>query len=216
MNIFFLLGLFSYFNYSYLQIRSTCIKRYILCIDFNQSFDVRPFPNTACKKRHNKNVKVSTVKHNILWIIVTWKSYKTNWSLAVICRWDTLSVLKCKLQNIHRITVTEHLFCYATKVLWQCGPALMLLQTLCSISYPLVNSNWSYSPESPNLGQVRRFLVPCDLEIWRMTLQNNRAPLLCYFKLCASFRTHWWIQTWVTVRKPSIRVKINDFFSRVT
>ena len=92
----------------------------------------------------------------------------------------------------------------------------MLLQTLCSISYPLVNSNWSYSPELPNLGQVRRFLVPCDLEIWRMTLQNNRTPPLCYFKLCASFRTHWWIQTWVIVTKPSIRVKINDFFSRVT
>ena len=34
-----------------------------------------------------------------------------------------------------------------------------------------------------------------------MTLQNNRAPLLCYFKLCASFCSHWWIQTGVTVRK---------------
>ena len=48
---------------------------------------------------------------------------------------------------------------------------------------------------------------PCELEIWRMTLQNNKAPLLCYFKLCASFRTHWWIQTWVTVRKRPIWVK---------
>ena len=51
---------------------------------------------------------------------------------------------------------------------------------------------------------------------FRMTLQNNRAPLLCYFKLCASFRTHWWIQTWVRVRKCSIQVKIDDFSSRVT
>ena len=34
-----------------------------------------------------------------------------------------------------------------------------------------------------------------DLEIWRMTLKNNRAPLLCFFKLCAAFCTHWWIQT---------------------
>ena len=42
-----------------------------------------------------------------------------------------------------------------------------------------------------------RFLEPCDLEIWRMTLQNNRAPLLCYFKLCASFCSHWWTQTGV-------------------
>ena len=92
----------------------------------------------------------------------------------------------------------------------------MQLQALCSISYPLVNSNWSYSPETPNLGQIRRFLEPCDLEIWWMTLKNNRAPLLCYFKLCAAFRTHWWIQTGVTVRKRPIWVKFDDFQSRVT
>ena len=49
-----------------------------------------------------------------------------------------------------------------------------------------------------------------------MTLKNNRAPLLCYFKLYASFRSHWWTQTWVTVRKRPIRVKIDDFFRRVT
>ena len=55
-------------------------------------------------------------------------------------------------------------------------------------------------------------------EIWRTTLKNNRSPLLCYFKLCASFHTHWWIQIWVTVRKVlkrSIRVKIDDFLSCV-
>ena len=49
----------------------------------------------------------------------------------------------------------------------------MLLQALCSILYPLVNSNWSYSPETPNLGQIWQFLEPCDLEIWRMTLKNK-------------------------------------------
>ena len=118
-----------------------------------------------------------------------------------------------------------------------------------------MNSNWSYSLETPNLGQIRRFLEPCDLEIWRMTLnkanrrdliaatrlvflfkldwnhrffspcdleiwwmtqKNNRAPLLCYFKLFASFRSHWWIQTGVTVQKRLIWVKIEDYFSRVT
>ena len=50
-----------------------------------------------------------------------------------------------------------------------------------------------------------RFLEPCDLEIWRMTFKNNRAPLLWYFELCASFRSHWWIQTGVTVRGVTIR-----------
>ena len=49
-----------------------------------------------------------------------------------------------------------------------------------------------------------------------MTFKNNRAPLLCYFKLCAAFRSHWWIKTGVIVRKRLIWVKIDDFFSRVT
>ena len=64
-----------------------------------------------------------------------------------------------------------------------------------------MNSNLSYSPETPNLGQIRRFLQPCDLEILCMTLKNNRAPLLSNIKLYASFRHHMWIQTGVTVRK---------------
>ena len=92
----------------------------------------------------------------------------------------------------------------------------MPLQTSCIISYPFVNSNLSYSPETLNSGQNRRFFEPCDLEILRMTLKKNRASLLCYFKLCVSFRTHWWFQIWVTVRKRPIWVKCDDFFSRVT
>ena len=50
-----------------------------------------------------------------------------------------------------------------------------LHQALCIISNPLVNSNWSYSPETPNLGQIGQFFEPCDLEIWQMTL--NKANL---------------------------------------
>ena len=63
-----------------------------------------------------------------------------------------------------------------------------------------------------NAGQNWHFFVPCDLEIWWMTLENNRAPLLYYTKLCASFQSHGWIQTGVTVRKRSIRVKISIFY----
>ena len=40
---------------------------------------------------------------------------------------------------------------------------------------PLVNANWSYSPEKPNLGKIQQFLEPCDLEIWCMIL--NKANL---------------------------------------
>ena len=92
----------------------------------------------------------------------------------------------------------------------------MLLQALCFISLPSINSKWSYSPETPNLGQNRQFFVPCDLNIWLMTLKNNRAPPLWYFKLCVSFHSHQWNQNEVTVRKHQIWVKISNFLSRVT
>ena len=55
------------------------------------------------------------------------------------------------------------------------------------------------------------FLAVCDLEIWRMTLKNDRAPLLSNIKLCASFHRHMWIQTGVTVRK-----RINGVMTSVT
>ena len=65
-------------------------------------------------------------------------------------------------------------------------------------------------------GYKSAIFAPCDLEIWQMTFENNRAPHLTYFKLCASFHSHWSIQTVVTVRKRPIWVKIGDFLPRVT
>ena len=69
----------------------------------------------------------------------------------------------------------------------------------------------AYNPETHNLGQNWWCFVPCDLEIWWMTLENNRAPLLCCFKLCATFHSHRWIRTGVAVRKRPIWVKFDDF-----
>ena len=92
----------------------------------------------------------------------------------------------------------------------------MLLQAMCIIWKLLMNSNWSYSPEMLNLSQNQWFFVLRDLEIWWLTFKNNRASLLCCFKLCASFHCHQWIQTKVTFRKRSIREEISDFLSCVT
>ena len=64
------------------------------------------------------------------------------------------------------------------------------------------------------MSKLAIFLVPRDLEIqWWMTLENNRAPLPYYIKLCASFHSHWWIQTGVTVRKRPIWVKMDAYFN---
>ena len=53
----------------------------------------------------------------------------------------------------------------------------------------------------------RRLFSLCDLGYSWMTSRKNRALLLYYVKLCASFQIHRWIQSGVTVRKHSIRVK---------
>ena len=58
--------------------------------------------------------------------------------------------------------------------------------------------------------------VMYDLEIWWMTLKNNRASLLWYFKLCVSLYSHRSIETGVTVRKHPILCKMDDFFSSTT
>ena len=65
------------------------------------------------------------------------------------------------------------------------------------------------------LDSNHQFFGSYDLEIWWMTSKNHRAPFLCYVKLCATFHSHQWIQTGVTVRKCSIQVKIINFLSRV-
>ena len=91
---------------------------------------------------------------------------------------------------------------------------------LCTIKFwvsqPLVNSKWSCSPETFNSGQNRGFF--CPARPWNFTdeLEKNTAPILCYSKLCASFHSHLWIQTGVTVRKRPIWVKIGNFSSPVT
>ena len=95
------------------------------------------------------------------------------------------------------------------------GPALSSLVAPQVVITKQIWGIWklrqAYSPETPNLGQNRWCFVPCDLEIWWMTLENNRASLLCCFKLCATFHSHRWIQTGVTVRKRPIWVKFDDF-----
>ena len=38
--------------------------------------------------------------------------------------------------------------------------------------------------------EIVDFFVPCDLKISWMTLKNDRTTLLCYIKLCASYRSN--------------------------
>ena len=92
------------------------------------------------------------------------------------------------------------------------GTSFVLRQALCITSNPSVNSNWIYSQERHSSCKNWRFFVPRDLEIWWMTLKINRAPLLYWFKLCASFYSHWWIQTGVTVWKRPILRENRQFF----
>ena len=49
-----------------------------------------------------------------------------------------------------------------------------------------------------------------------MSHVTNRVALLCYFKLCASFRNHLLFPTGIRVRKRPIWVQVYTFFGRVT
>ena len=87
----------------------------------------------------------------------------------------------------------------------QWGASSMQHQALSIISKPSLDLNWSYSPETFNLGEIGIFC--------QMTLENNRAPLLCHFKICASFRSHQSIQTGVVIRKCPIRINFGNLRS---
>ena len=67
-----------------------------------------------------------------------------------------------------------------------------------------------------SLDQNNQFYWLCDIEIWWITVKNNRAPLLSPLQLCALFPSHLWIQTEVTVQKCSVWVKIVNFSAYVT
>ena len=58
-------------------------------------------------------------------------------------------------------------------------------------------------------GSNRRFFELRDLEIWRMTLKNIRAPLLCYFKLCAPFCSQLWANFIFITQNSGIIYSIN-------
>ena len=99
-----------------------------------------------------------------------------------------------------------------------CTPILSMVMSKCY--WPKQGKSEGFDscdrPSNLKLDSNHKFFSPCDREIWWMTSENNRALLLYYIKLCASFQNHWWIQTGFTVQKRSIRVDIGDMLSRVT
>ena len=95
-------------------------------------------------------------------------------------------------------------------------PLLSYIKLYASCQIHLCSQTWVTVRKRSIRVTICDCFVPCDLEIWWMTLKNNRAPLLYHIKLCASFQSHGWIQAGITVRKHSIQVKIGNFLSRVT
>ena len=57
------------------------------------------------------------------------------------------------------------------------------------------------------------FLIPCNLEIWRMTLKNNMAPLLYYVKLYAPFQTIGEFKLELQYRKSYFGSRLEIFFA---
>ena len=76
-------------------------------------------------------------------------------------------------------------------------------------------SEFNIELQSGNAQLGSKSAIFCPVRPWNLVddLENNRTPLKCCFKLCASFLSHWWIKTGVTVWKRPIWVKIEDFLA---
>ena len=68
----------------------------------------------------------------------------------------------------------------------------MLLKALHIISYPLVNPNWSYSPETAKLG-----CDLCDLDLWPMTLTF----CMDITSVIGNYKILWWYDDRNIVKK---------------
>ena len=117
----------------------------------------------------------------------------------------------------------QHFFCPMWPWNWmddlenQEATSSILSQALCIISKPSLNSNWSYSSKTLNLGQNWTFFYPFvtfKFQRWPWKAIGHLFP--SFFKLCVSFHSHWWIYTGVTDRKRPIWIKIDNFVSCVT
>ena len=90
----------------------------------------------------------------------------------------------------------------------------MLLQALCIISYPLVNSNLSYSPETLNSGQNRRFFSRVTFYGWPSKTIGHlfyaTSSFVYHFVPIGEFKLE------LQSRKRPIWVKFDDFLSHAT
>ena len=107
---------------------------------------------------------------------------------------DTKWVIETDINSGVVIVTAIHVHLESSPSQVKCVSMLGLTTTLVFVMM-FVRSN---SPEAPNSAPI---LVPCDHEIWWISLKNNKAPLLSHSKPCASFHRHMWIPTGVTVWK---------------
>ena len=115
-----------------------------------------------------------------------------------VCHFVPIQLFKLELTTGNTQIGSKSFFTLCDPEIWQMMSNGEFKLELQSRNAPFDSNSWC--------------LVPCDLEIWWMTLKNNRPPLLPYCKLCASFRSHQSIQTGVTVQKCPIWIKIVNFF----
>ena len=97
----------------------------------------------------------------------------------------------------------------------------MTLKTIGHLCYIKIcasfNSHrWIQSWVTVQFGAKSAILVPYELEIWRMTSYNNRAPLLFHCKLSTSFRSMCEFKLELQFANPNIDAKICLTFVTLT
>ena len=168
----------------------TCTLWFSKCLKWHGLFNERFIPFLLLKRWRGQNS---------VWSYQEWKQLHHN-------------ILENILRHLCIIEISHHWFGFFTYLtishyLNKCGLTVNWVLSNIPRFEGLIQQGKSEGfdscdrPSNLKLDSNRQFFRPCDREIWWMTSKNNRTPLLCYFKLCASFRSHWWIQSGVTVQK---------------
>ena len=142
----------------------------------------------------------------LLYYIKLWESFQTHWWIHT-----GVTVQKCSIW----VKNGDFLSCVTLKFYgwpWKTiGHLFYATSSFVNHFKAFGEFKLEWQSGNAQFGSKSATFVPCDIEIWRMTYKNNRAPPLCYLKICASFHSHLWIQTGDTVRKRPIWVKIDHF-----
>ena len=118
-----------------------------------------------------------------------WRLFYTTSTFVRYCKDNGEFKLEILSWNAHRVKIGDFLSCVTSNfdgwrwnkighLFYDTLSFVLRFKDIGELKLQLQSGNAQFGSKSA-------IFFPCDIEIRRKTLKNNRAPFLCYFKLCA-------------------------------